>query len=169
MDIVNTIHRQSEKGIIWTSFVRNVAWLSDLLKRYNPARVHGEMQIESRNFSITKFLEDPSCRFLIATPGAAKEGLTLTVANHAIYYDRNFSLDDYLQSQDRIHRISQSRECYIYILKMRDSIDYWLDALLNAKQIAALRAQGDISYKEFETKMSYDFGDLLKQALGMET
>ena len=169
MDIVDAIRRNSEKAIIWTSFVANVDWLAEMLKIYNPVRVHGEMNIEARNLSIQRFLEEDSCGILIATPGAAKEGLTLTVANHAIYYDRNFSLDDYLQSQDRIHRISQTKTCYIYILKMQDSIDEWIDALLSAKQTAAMRAQGDISSVEFEAEMSYDFGDLLKQALGMGT
>ena len=168
MDIVDAIHRKREKAIIWTSFVANVDWLAQVLKMYQPVRVHGQMHIESRNLSVRRFLEEDSCEFLIATPGAAKEGLTLTVANHAIYYDRNFSLDDYLQSQDRIHRISQTKTCYIYTLKMKDSIDYWIDALLSAKQTAALRAQGDISSSEFDSQMSYDFGDLLKQTLGVE-
>ncbi len=169
MDVVDSIHRNREKAIIWTSFIANVDWLADVLKMYNPVRIHGEMNIESRNLSVRRFLEEDSREFLIATPGAAKEGLTLTVANHAIYYDRNFSLDDYLQSQDRIHRISQTKTCYIYILQMRDSIDEWIDALLGAKQTAAMRVQGDISSSEFDTEMSYDFGDLLKRALGMET
>lgn len=169
MDIVDAIHRKREKAIIWTSFIANVNWLMEILKAYNPVPVHGEMNVTSRNRSVRRFLEEDPCEIMIATPGAAKEGLTLTVANHAIYYDRNFSLDDYLQSQDRIHRISQTKTCYIYILKMRDSIDGWIDALLSAKQTAAMRAQGDISSSEFDAEMSYDFGDLLKEALGMET
>ena len=49
-------------------------------------------------------------------PQSSKEGLTLTVANHCIFYDRTLSLDDYLQAQDRIHRISQNKECFIYNL-----------------------------------------------------
>ena len=69
----------------------------------------------------------------MATPGAAKEGLTLTCANHAIFYDRSFSLDDYLQAQDRIHRISQTRECYIHNMIATDTVDEWVDILLTAK------------------------------------
>ena len=164
-DLVDSIHRKGEKVIVWTSFIENVDWLSEVLKAYNPSRVHGSMHVAARDLSIRRFLEDPSCEVLIATPGAAKEGLTLTVANHAIYYDRSFSLDDYLQSQDRIHRISQDKTCYIYILKMQDSIDTWIDALLNAKEIVALRAQGDISSEEFDARMSYEFGDILRSVL----
>ena len=77
----------------------------------------------------------------MATPAAAKEGLTLTVANHAVFYDRSFSLDDYLQAQDRIHRISQSRPCFITNLTARNTIDEWVDVLLAAKHLAAQLGQ----------------------------
>ena len=57
---------------------------------------------------------------MIATPQSSKEGLTLIVANHCIYYDRTLSLDDYLQSQDRIHRIGQTKECHYYNLIIKN-------------------------------------------------
>jgi SNF2 family DNA or RNA helicase len=113
-------------------------------------------------------MEDEACRALVATPGAAKEGLTLTVANHAIFYDRGFSLDDYLQAQDRIHRVSQTRVCYVRNLIMRESVDEWVDVLLRAKRLAAQLAQGDITREFYESQMPYNFGDIMKAVLGME-
>lgn len=95
------------------------------------------MSIEERNLSVDKFKYDDSCKVLFATPQAAKEGLTLTVANNAIFYDRSFNLDDYLQAQDRIHRISQTKDCTIYNIVIEQGIDKWIDALLTAKQYAA--------------------------------
>jgi SNF2 family DNA or RNA helicase len=103
---------------------------------------------------------------LIATPGSAKEGLTLTVANNAIFYDRSFSLDDYLQAQDRIHRISQQKTCHVYNLIMKDSIDEWVDVLLAAKGAAAKLVQNDISLEEYRRTMSYEFGRVLREILG---
>jgi SNF2 family DNA or RNA helicase len=47
----------------------------------------------------------------------------LTEANVAIYVDRTFNLVDYLQSQDRIHRISQTKECEIILLLANSTID----------------------------------------------
>lgn len=104
---------------------------------------------------------------LVATPGAAKEGLTLTVANHVIYYDRTFSLDDYLQSQDRIHRISQERKCFVYNLIMKESVDEWIDMLLKAKHLAAQLAQGDISLEYYRSQISYRFGEVIRNILGI--
>lgn len=139
-----------EKIVIWTRFVDNVEWLAGRLAAHGPHKVHGSMTISARNASIAEFKAESECRVLIATPGAAKEGLTLTVANHAIFYDRGFSLDDYLQAQDRIHRISQHKECFVHNLMAAGTIDEWIDELLNAKYRAAQLAQGDIVPKEFD-------------------
>ena len=124
------------KLIVWTGFVANVDWLADSLAEFDTVRMHGNLPIHERNRAIESFTRSTS-KILVATPGAAKEGLTLTTANHAIFYDRSFSLDDYLQAQDRIHRISQTRDCYIHNLIARDTIDEWVDVLLAAKYRAA--------------------------------
>ena len=104
-------------------------------------------------------------KILIATPGVAKEGLTLVEANYAIFYDRDFSLENYLQAQDRIYRISQTKECYIYKLLTENSIDLWVESLLEAKEVAARFGQGDISQKEYSERISFDFTDLLHDIL----
>ena len=107
VNLLTTIRRKDEKAIVWTSFIGTSNWLRSRLADFNPVRVNGTMDMDSRHRVIERFRNDASVGVLVATTGAAKEGLTLTVANHAIFYDRNFSLDDYLQAQDRIHRISQ--------------------------------------------------------------
>lgn len=157
---------QESKIIIWSSFIENVNWLHKQLATYNPVRVHGSRAIEERNKAIVKFKEDASCRILIATPGAAKEGLTLTIANHAVFYDRSFSLDDYLQAQDRIHRISQTKECFVHNLIAENTIDEWVDRLLYAKYQAAQLAQGDINETQFTHTMDFDVSEALREILG---
>ena len=168
-DLVESIRDNGEKCIIWTSFTDNVDWLARKLVGFGCVKVHGKLTMTDRNTSVTKFMTDPECRILLATPGAAKEGLTLTVANHVIFYDRSFSLDDYLQAQDRIHRISQTKICYIHNLIMEDSIDEWVDILLKSKELAAQLAQGDISLEFYRSQMTYEFGDILREILGLMT
>ena len=118
-----------------------------------------------RNTYLSDFRKNESTKLLIATPGVAREGLTLVEANHAIFFDRNFSLENYLQAQDRIYRISQKKECFIYKLLTINSIDYWVDSLLDAKEISARYAQGDISKEDYEAGMSFDFFEILKEIL----
>ena len=157
-----------EKTIVWTSFTENADWLGIHLEEVGAAVVHGGLGVADREDALDRFKRDLRCRVLIATPGAAKEGLTLTVANHAIFYDRGFSLDDYLQAQDRIHRISQVRPCYVTNLVAKDTVDSWVDALLAAKHLAAQLGQGDITRDEYETRADYSFGEMVRDVLRLD-
>jgi len=166
--IIESVILNGEKAIIWTSFTQNVDWLTELFDHYDAVRVHGKMKIEDRNRSIQFFKNKEDVKVLIATPAAAKEGLTLTVANHVIFFDRGFGLDDYLQAQDRIHRISQTKTCHVYNLIMENSIDEWVDVLLQSKHTAAKLSQGDIDFETYKSTMDYSFGEIIQAILTCE-
>ena len=163
--IVSKLELVGPKTIIWTGFTENVRAIVQRYPDMRPARVHGRLSIRDRTRDIDRFMEDPSCRLLVATPGAAKEGLTLTVANHALFLDRTFSLDDYLQAQDRIHRISQTDECVIENLVAVGTVDEWIGELLSAKHLAAALVQGDITRSEYEEQATYAFHRVLQEVL----
>lgn len=166
-ELVSAIMERDEKVIIWSSFIENAEYFSKIYKQYSPVKIHGRMAIEDRNKSVERF-KFGDAKILFATPQAAKEGLTLTVANNVVFYDRGFNLDDYLQAQDRIHRISQQKTCNIYNLMMEDSVDIWVDKLLQAKQNAAFLAQGDYKLAKYQSVMDYTYGDLIKEILNIE-
>jgi len=167
-DLIIKIVNNNEKCIIWTSFTKNADWLKSEFEEFGSCKIHGKLSISFRNLEIDKFLHEPQYKLLFATPGAAKEGLTLTVANHVLFYDRSFSLDDYLQAQDRIHRISQEKTCFVHNLLMHDSIDEWIDELLFGKELAAQLGQGDISLDYYNSKKSYEFGEIVKNILNIK-
>ncbi len=50
---------------------------------------------------------------------------------------------DYLQSQDRIHRISQTRECEIVLLLAQNTVDEFIDFSLEQKHRLAQYSQKD--------------------------
>lgn len=166
-DLIKDIVSRGEKCIVWSSFIKNVDEFCSKYQQYNSVKIHGGMNMESRNRSVEEF-QNGDASILFATPQAAKEGLTLTAANNAIFYDRGFNLDDYLQAQDRIHRISQTRDCHIFNLILRDSIDVWISKLLSAKRNAALLGQGDIDSRAYEQIADYSYCDLVKDVLGYE-
>jgi SNF2 family DNA or RNA helicase len=165
IEIINSITRNKEKCIVWTEFIKNADWLNNRLKNYGSAKVHGKMTIDRRNISINNFLKKPEIQILVATYGAAKEGLTLTAANHSIHFDRTFSLDDYLQSQDRIHRITQTKKCFIYNLVMKDSIDEWIDSLLASKEASAKLSMKDIDIDIFKEEIDYNLRLLFEKCI----
>jgi SWI/SNF-related matrix-associated actin-dependent regulator 1 of chromatin subfamily A len=142
-DLVPLVLRESEKLVVWTCFVESISLLKSHLGEYFPLVIYGGVSIEERSRIVSKFQEKDRSRILIANPAAAREGLTLTRASAAIYFDRNFSLMDYLQSQDRIHRIGQEHKCTIYKQIARNTIDEYTDMLIEIKAEIARFLQAD--------------------------
>jgi SNF2 family DNA or RNA helicase len=132
-----------QKMIIWSSFVENVDELAERYAKYGAVVLHGEVSAEDRDRAVQSFREEAPTRILVANPAAAREGLTLTEANVAVYVDRTFNLVDYLQSQDRIHRISQTQECEIILIVANATIDLFVDFSLEQKHRLAQFSQDD--------------------------
>ena len=166
-ELIKKIIDRGEMAIVWSIYTGNVDSFCRKYKEYNAVKITGKMNIDDRNRSVAAF-KSGEAKLLFATPQSAKEGLTLTVANNAIFYDRGFNLDDYLQAQDRIHRISQQKDCNIYNLMVEDSIDIWVDVLLKAKQQAAFLAQGDISAEKYKEVADYSFAHIVHGILNVE-
>ena len=98
-----------------------------------------DAEILTREKRITKFLDDPNCMVMVANPAAAAESMSLhEVCHHAIYLDRTFNAAQYLQSQDRIHRLiekDKEKEKTIEILQLDTpgSIDFRVQKRLYEK------------------------------------
>lgn len=156
------------KIIIWTNFKDNVELICKYFDDEGVVGISGKIDQKVRDNRISKFRNNKDTKILVATPGVAREGLTLVEANYSIFFDRNFSLENYLQAQDRIYRISQTKECFIYKLIYKNSIDEWVDSLLNAKEVAARFGQGDIDQNEYKEMINYDFTKILAEILNTD-
>lgn len=124
--------RENQKVLIWSSFVRNVEYISERLADLGAVYIHGgvdagdEDDDETREGKIKLFHDDPNVRVMVANPAAASEGVSLhRVCHHAIYLDRTFNAAHYLQSEDRIHRfgLPQDQKTTIEIVECTDSVD----------------------------------------------
>ncbi len=151
-ELVGDIIKKHEKVIIWTIFIKNIIVLRKRYDKFGALRLCGEVPIEERNNIIEKFLKNEENKILIANPAVAKEGLTLTSANNAIYLDRNFKMDDYIQSQDRIHRIGQEKKCNIIKIIATNTIDEYTDEIIDKKYSLAKYILGDVNKIEEKTK-----------------
>ena len=114
----------NEQVIIWTQFKEEQAQILEAVKS-------GELL----NSETVEPFKRGDFQYLIAHPQRGGVGLTFTNSRYAIYYSRSFSLEEYLQSQDRIHRISQERDVTIFNLIARDSVDELIDQRLRGKAL----------------------------------
>ncbi|WP_083295305.1 DEAD/DEAH box helicase [Curtobacterium sp. BH-2-1-1] len=126
--------RDGRKVLVWSAFVRNIRLLQQLLAEYNPAIVHGGVPTregaqsgeQNRDDELERFRFDDSCSVLLANPAAAGEGISLHHwCHYAIYLDRTFNAGQFLQSQDRIHRLglASSTTTNFTVLVSKGTID----------------------------------------------
>ena len=128
------------KVIIWCNFVHDVKLISEALrKEYGDESVetyYGDTLTLDRALASERFENDDGCRFMVSTSAGSK-GNTWVAAHNVIYYSLSYKLMDYLQSQDRNHRIGQRYDCnYIHLVVPR-TIDEKIQKALQSKQDVA--------------------------------
>ena len=135
---------KGEKIIVWSSFVRNLKILSRELSDLQPAIIHGGIPSENvggstgvtREDELRRFRSDPNCFILLANPAACGEGISLHHwCHHAVYLDATFNAGQFLQSQDRIHRLGLSQQTITQftLLQSAGSIDDTVGGRLREK------------------------------------
>ena len=117
---------KGEKTVIWTFFKGNVERIGkELLNDLNAEYIHGgvptgdDEELGTREQKIKKFKDLKSnCMVLVANYAACAEGISLHKSCHnAIYIDRTFQAELYLQSEDRIHRLGDNHNKKVLILE----------------------------------------------------
>lgn len=126
--------RQGRKTLVWTTFVRSLTTLAQMMDKYSPAVVYGGTP--DRDEQLRRFREDPSCTVLISNPATLGEGISLHhICHDAVYVDRDFMAGRFLQSLDRIHRLglAPDTETRVTVLAARNTIDEVVEVRLEQK------------------------------------
>jgi SNF2 family DNA or RNA helicase len=119
------------KTIIWARFRADIDQIVKALP--NCVRWDGSIPLDEREANKRKFLEDPVCQFMAATPESMGEGHTLTVAETEIYYSNSYKLKERLQSEDRCHRIGTTKSVHIIDIVANDTLDIRIVEALRKK------------------------------------
>ena len=125
MDVLDEIEG---KAIIWAHYQWDIKdIIKEIVKVHGPGSVvdyYGLTPQDERQGNIKKF-QNPtnSVRFLVGTPKTGGYGITLTAANTVIYYSNGYDLEKRLQSEDRAHRIGQSKSVTYVDLICDDTVD----------------------------------------------
>jgi SNF2 family DNA or RNA helicase len=92
------------KVIVWCTFIENYRQIKAACEERSIKYTDLTGETKDRQANIDAFQNDESCRVIIANPQAGGVGVNLTAASYGIYYSRNYSLGDRLQSEARNHR-----------------------------------------------------------------
>lgn len=132
----------NERAVVWTHFHKEAEQIRAHLD-IPIGMITGEVHPKVRDGYLAAW-RDGELKYLICHPQAAGHGLTLTEASHAIYFSLSHSLELFLQSQDRIHRIGQDRPCTYHVLEAvgpsgEGTVDRAIWEALAAKDLTAAR------------------------------
>jgi len=125
------------KVIVWCNFVHDVKLIARALREeYGDESVetyYGDTLTLDRALANDRFEGDDSCRFMVSTSAGSKSN-TWIASHNVIYYSYSYKLIDFLQSQDRNHRIGQRYDVNYISLVTPGTIDEKIIKSLQAKQ-----------------------------------
>ena len=141
-ELLSIIEESSGKIIIWANYRHDIEAIKlALQKEYGMnavATYYGDTDADIRQKIVIDF-QDPESelRFFVGNPRTGGYGLTLTEANVVVYFSNSFDLEVRLQSEDRAHRIGQTKKVTYIDLMSPDTVD--------EKIVQALRSKIDIA------------------------
>lgn len=102
---------ECDKGVIWCAYRFDIVKVVEALEAagIGCTTYYGQDKKAVRDENEDKFLNDPECRFMVATASAGGKGLNWQVANWTIFYSYNFNWEDHDQAAARIRRITQRK------------------------------------------------------------
>ena len=140
--LMELLEETEGKVIIWANYVYDIKRIvAALTKKYGEESVvqyYGAIQAEKRQKYIETFQDPESdARFFVGNPQTGGYGITLTAANTVVYYSNGYDLEKRLQSEDRAHRIGQTKSVTY--------VDFIAPKTVDEKIVKALRKKMNIA------------------------
>jgi Helicase conserved C-terminal domain len=144
--LIEVLEEHGGKVIVWAHYERCVRSLATVLREKfgenSVAQFWGGNR-STRAEDERRFLNDPECRFMVATQAAGGMGNTWVVADLVIYYANDYNLESRVQSEDRAHRIGQKKSVTYVDLMVPGTVDEKIVKSLRAKIDLAAAVTGD--------------------------
>lgn len=125
------------KVIVWAVFKENYRAIAERLEKAGIVfrQMTGDTPQAEREANLEAFRSDPAVRVLISNQKAGGVGINLIESNVSIYFSKNFSLEDDLQSEARNYRGGSERHAKVTRIDIvaKDSLDEMVTTALQKK------------------------------------
>lgn len=131
-----------EQTIVWARFREDINQLEDMLGKDKVARYDGALsddECEQNKFAFQR----GDKQWFVATQAKGKEGLTLNMAHHVVYYSNTFRFLDRSQTEDRAHRAGLKHSVDYIDLICLGSVDEHIVSALRSKMDIFTKITGD--------------------------
>jgi SNF2 family DNA or RNA helicase len=147
-ELLAIVEETDGKMIIWANYRHDIEAIKlALQKEYgmnSVATYYGDTSADERQEIVTRFQDDQDeLRFFVGNPSTGGYGLTLTAANVVVYYSNSFDLEKRLQSEDRAHRIGQTKNVTYIDLIAVNTVDEKIVRALREKINIATQVLGE--------------------------
>lgn len=140
ISLLNDIRLKDEKVIIFTKYRKMQNILRKIIRekfKIYPNCINGQVKGNRVNI-IKEFENKKGFNVLILSPRAAGVGLNIVGANHVIHYTREWNPAIEKQATDRVYRIGQKKDVFVYYpictSKLGKTVEERLDELLKDKK-----------------------------------
>jgi SNF2 family DNA or RNA helicase len=117
--------------VVFCRFLKDISRLAESLPQ--SATISGSVPQQERARRLKAFQEG-TIKVLICQIQVASLGIDLTASDIGIFYSTGFSLADFLQSRDRLHRHGQTKKVTYYHLVGEKTVDESVYQALQSKQ-----------------------------------
>ncbi len=132
LDFVKGAIDQGEKVIVFSCFDDPIQKLASELGS-SAVVVTGKTAASMRQPLVDRFQNDADVRVFIANIIAGGTGLNLTAATQVVFNDLDWVPTNHWQAEDRAYRIGQTRTVNVTYFVARDTIDDFVQAVLETK------------------------------------
>jgi SWI/SNF-related matrix-associated actin-dependent regulator 1 of chromatin subfamily A len=132
LDFVRGALDQGEKVIVFSCFDDPIRKLTKDLGS-KAVVVTGKTPAATRQSLVDRFQNDVDVRVFIANIIAGGTGLNLTAATQVVFNDLDWLPTNHWQAEDRAYRIGQTRTVNVTYFVARDTIDDFVQAVLETK------------------------------------
>ena len=136
VEMINTIEQEGRKSIIFTQFIGTGKLITKRLEKELGKKFlffHGSLDMEARRKMIDEFGRDPEIPAMVLSLKAGGLGLNLTMANYVFHFDRWWNPAVENQAVDRVYRIGQNRNTFVYKFITKGTLEERIDELIESK------------------------------------
>ncbi len=137
LDLLEKIKLSKEKVVIFSFWLNPLFALKEEINKvfgFDASVLYtGELEKEEREDEIMKFKNNKETFVFLCSGKIGGEGINLTEANHAIFFNRWWNPSNNSQARDRIIRIGQNKNAFIYNLITTNTIEEKLTKILKDK------------------------------------
>jgi SNF2 family DNA or RNA helicase len=140
-ELMSIVEEYECSTIVWCRFVEEIQMVTEaLVEKFGTSavvQIYGGIDENTRWENVSEKFQSGKARFIVGNAATGGVGLNMTKAELVIYYSNSFSYIEREQSEDRAHRIGQTKSVTYIDLIAENTVDEIV--------VTALRSKKDVS------------------------